>query len=306
MGQTQCPGNRTVGDATCLACHTGISASDVSLFPQSPHNHIDCETCHGPGYLHVRNGGQGGILIENPGDQPFTQAINFCADCHEDQVDGFLKTAHGEEQVFNCSGCHDVHRPEALAVATETELLDIPGYAALCGDCHVVQTDTFLLSGHATLQAATCRACHNMHVEDTLTASPVDNSLCLQCHASEALGFTSEAIIDAHTGEFHPVDPAGSGASRCVGCHLPPLAQNDATAPHDHTLFTIPPAVTIEAFEENIFPVPPNSCAGVAGCHDPAVPGSGIPHDVTNLAVNELLQAVYEATWGDPDVSKAE
>ncbi len=298
MGQAQCPGNRYVGNATCLTCHDGFSAPDVSLFAQSPHRQIRCESCHGPGYLHVRNGGRGGTFIETPGAASFAAAVNFCADCHQGQAEGFLKTAHGTQQVFTCAGCHDVHRPAALTVPAGGQRLDIPGYTALCGDCHAPQTDTYLLSAHATREAATCLACHSMHVEDTFTASPVDNSLCLQCHASQALGFTSDAIIDAHTGAFHPVDPAGTGASRCVGCHLPPLEQNGVTAPHDHSLFTIPPAATVAAFDANMEPVPPNSCAGVTGCHEPGGTGPGIPHDVNSRAVNEQLQAVYEATWG--------
>ena len=49
----------------------------------------------------------------------------------------------------------------------------------------------------------------------------VDNSLCLRCH--EAFGFATDEAISAHT--HHSVDPAGSGASRCTACHMPPLEQ---------------------------------------------------------------------------------
>ncbi|MEQ1842771.1 MAG: hypothetical protein ABL994_20415, partial [Verrucomicrobiales bacterium] len=54
-----------VGTATCLACHDGRSASDHREFRDSPHNTISCESCHGPGLTHVREGGRFGLFIKN-------------------------------------------------------------------------------------------------------------------------------------------------------------------------------------------------------------------------------------------------
>jgi len=128
------------------------------------------------------------------------------------------------------------------------------------------------------------------------TASPVNNNLCIQCHGSFFLGFDTVAKIDEHTGGFHPVDPAESGSSRCTKCHLPP---NEQVVPgenvsHDHTMATIPPQETIDMIQMGLVPSP-NTCSGVTGCHDPNVPGSGAPRDLTDVDELMSLQQLFEA-----------
>ena len=125
-------------------------------------------------------------------------------------------------------------------------------------------------------------------------ANPADNRLCAVppgCAAS----FRTVDFPDP----FHPVDPAGSGASRCTSCHLPPLDAGGA-AGHDHSLFTIPPIATNDAVAQGVTPAPPNSCAGVTGCHDPGAPGSGPAHDPADLLNNEYLQSLYEMLGARP------
>src|SRR5688572_23435059 len=62
-----------VGNKACVDCHVNFTR----LFPSSPHARIHvsdlprgesggCESCHGPGSLHVQAGG-GRKLIVNPG-----------------------------------------------------------------------------------------------------------------------------------------------------------------------------------------------------------------------------------------------
>ncbi len=285
-----------VGNATCMGCHDGRSASDMRRFRDSAHAGVSCETCHGPGYDHVRVGGRGGLLIDNPAREPFAQQAEVCTQCHQDTVRGYERTLHATAQAASCHDCHDVHREGGLSKAKQGPVANrLEAIAETCSDCHGVQTAQFLESGHAQAGVATCVSCHDMHREEMFTADPVDNSLCLQCHGSRFLGFHTEANIDFHTGDFHPVDPAQSGASRCTSCHMPPLEQEgQPDVPHDHTMAPFPPAATNELLGEGVFPVPPNSCAGIAGCHDPAVPGSGQPFDVNNPMDNTFLQELYE------------
>ena len=286
-----------VGTSTCMGCHDGRSATDMRHFVEGPHNRISCETCHGPGYQHVRAGGRGGILIDNPAKLPFAQSANLCSQCHGSYVENYRKTTHATAEGASCHDCHDTHRKGGFRVETSgPPHADMNIAKNLCGQCHASQTEQFLTSGHAQIGVATCISCHDMHQETMFTANPVDNSLCLQCHGSSFLGFNSQANIDFHTGDFHPVDPAGSGASRCITCHMPPLAQADQPfAGFDHSMMTIPPALTNELMASGVIPVPPNSCAGIAGCHDSNVPGSGLPFDVNNPVDNSFLQEVYEA-----------
>ena len=285
-----------IENQTCLACHDGFSGPDVSHFVQGPHKDLSCESCHGDGYLHVRNGGRGGSFIENPGKLSFAAQSQFCGECHEAIVDGFEQTPHGALEAVGCNDCHNVHEPLGLAVASSKPTsLDIPGYSAMCAECHETQDAQFALSGHALADVATCGSCHNVHTPGMFQKEPLDNTLCLQCHGSFELGFDTQEAIDAHTGDFHPVDPAGSGASRCISCHLPPSEfEGQPNVAHDHTLFTVPPIASNEA-ADNGDPILPNSCSGVMGCHDSGQPGAGSIHDVTDQDQNTALQALYES-----------
>lgn len=302
LGFGSCRTQKTVGTATCIACHNGVSAPDKTEFLDSAHRNIQCELCHGPGFDHVRNAGRMGLFIDNPGDLPFADSYQLCQTCHEENVEGYLLTLHAAEEAASCHTCHDVHTDNGLVFNEPTGgLFDTTGYESLCGTCHEVQVDDFLLSHHSLEKVAGCRNCHDLHAPEALSQSAVDNTICLQCHASPVLGFVDEETIDRHTGGFHPVDPTGSGASRCIGCHMPPLQQaGQPRVPHDHTNFTVPPLASNEAADMGILPVPPNSCAGVMGCHDPDSPGTGSPRDVNNLALNETLQPLYESIGAGP------
>jgi predicted CXXCH cytochrome family protein len=297
MGVSSCQKPGTVGNGVCLQCHNGQSGIDQRSFLQSKHKSINCEDCHGPGYAHVRNGGRGGLLIANPLNQPFDQSYTLCAKCHATNVAGYVQSKHATEKAARCIDCHDVHRVNGFTVATANNQphLDNPATQALCGRCHDTEEADFLQSKHAQVEVATCTSCHNLHKADTFQANPLNNQMCLQCHNSFQLGFTSDAVTQAHVGAVHPLDPAGTGAGRCVACHLPPVqTAGQPDVAHHHTLAPIPPSASNAAIQANINPIPPNSCSGVMGCHDASVPGSGTPRDVTNVADNTLLQSTYD------------
>lgn len=229
-----------VGTAVCLQCHDGVLAPDQFQFLTSTHYEqgIECEDCHGAGFLHVRAGGRGGVFIDAL-REPVAEAHLSCIECHAGPTQGFLQSEHFLRETLSCADCHQVH------------------------------------------------------ATPTLTAPEEDNSLCLQCH--EFLEFPDDAAVNFHTFDFHPVDPTGSGASRCAPCHMPQLEQQmPRGGPRSHSLRTVPPSATVEAFQMGVIPVPPNSCAGVAGCHDPAFPFSGPARDVNDIQLVESLQPLYE------------
>lgn len=284
-----------VGTPTCLACHDGRSAPDKREFTLGLHASIACEDCHGPGLAHVRAGGRAGLFIQDPGRSPFGITPDLCSKCHEEQVAGHEMTGHFGSESASCTTCHDVHKRGAMPFSTANNApLDNAGFAKLCGQCHVEQTEQFLSSAHATSNVATCATCHDMHRQTTFTAPPQNNQLCQQCHASFYLGLDTEEAVQAHVGAFHPLDPEGTGSGRCVTCHMVPMERdNQATSPHDHTFMTVPPATSNEAIAAGFSPAP-NSCAGITGCHDAGVPGSGTPFDLDNPQDNETLQAIYD------------
>lgn len=243
MGVPGCNDINTVGTGVCIACHDGRTATQQLDFLVSEHKNIECEACHGGGYLHVRNGGRGGLFIKNPANGPFDDSYAACVDCHGDAVNGFLASDHAASKSVRCSDCHDVHK----------------------------------LGG--------------------MKRNPLNNDICLRCHART--GFTSDAIVQAHT--HHSVDPAGTGASRCVSCHLPPLARaNQPNVPHSHSLMPIPPIRSNQAAELGVRPVPPNSCSGILGCHDGAVVTAPV-FDVDNLLLNQMVvQPFYDLIGKTP------
>ena len=82
---------------------------------------------------------------------------------------------------------------------------------------------------------------------------------------------------------------------------MPPARyDNQDRAPHDHSLLTIAPTETNAMIDAGQAPRP-NSCAGITGCHDAGVPGSGTPYDFANTADNDTLQAFYDAIGVVPD-----
>jgi hypothetical protein len=301
-GLMGCPpttgGGPTIANSTCLACHDGRSGTDQRSFHSGAHAALDCEACHGDGYLHVRNGGRSGLFIDNPERRPFLQSMNDCARCHQDKLAGHMQTKHGTSGEVSCHACHDVHKPNGMTAGTSApQQFTKQDYAQLCGQCHFVEVDTFMKSAHANFSPMSCGTCHDMHIPTTYPVSHINNQLCQQCHGSFAFGLDSPQRVDFHTGEFHPVDPAGTGASRCTGCHMPPVQQGPR-APVDHLMLTVPPLFTNQEVARGISPPPPNSCSGVAGCHDPGVPTSGQPHNPNDLNQNAALQPLYETTGG--------
>ncbi len=297
-----CAAPRRVGSDTCLACHDGRTAVDQRAFVEGPHRAISCEDCHGPGGAHVRNVEFGSGFIENPARLPLPESVALCIECHSAEHDGFLESAHASRGL-SCYDCHDVHKPGGMLEPSPNAVrLSHAGYTRACAECHADEVSGYASSNHVGLPELTCGICHNVHAESTFTADPIANALCLQCHQSRALGFVSDAEVHAHTGPFHSVDPAGSGASRCVSCHLPPVGVQSSA--HDHSLATVPPQATIDSILEHRIAIP-NSCAGVVGCHDTAAPGSGTPHDVESIEENAALQTLYEMIGVVPDVSAA-
>lgn len=238
---TGCPAGNYVGTNVCLQCHNGVHAPDRSLFPESAHTAIGCESCHGPGLQHVRNGGRGGLFINPLRGLPPKEARAVCGRCHQQETQDHLNSKHALNGGLTCTDCHDVHAPGRTA----------PDYK--------------------------------------------NNALCLECHGP--YGFENDAAIRAHT--FHNVDPEGTGASRCSICHMPPLDRvNQEDGPRYHGMRPIPPVASNLAAEAGVFPVPPNSCSGIAGCHDGSVDTAPVfnvdfPYD------NSVLQIIYDARYGD-------
>ena len=114
------------GSEDCLRCHSGNKMRDVAESPHgdgtspfSPAANHDCESCHGPGSIHISraHGGRGFPLLTQFGRgkevSPRATQLAACLGCHgaESEIEPrivFLGSPHDRNNI-NCSTCHTVH-----------------------------------------------------------------------------------------------------------------------------------------------------------------------------------------------------
>ena len=204
-----CPAGREVGNDVCLTCHNGLLAPDQSSFPMSAHHFLDCERCHGPGQAHVRNGGQGGLFIENPNRLPFDEHYELCAACHATQLDGYLDSDHARKKAVRCTDCHDVHTPPV----TRLSFID----NELCRACHefpsieAISEHTFHSYNPTTTGASRCTNCHmpplvrtdqpdGPHLHSMQPIPPIQSNLAMDAGIFPAPPNSCSGIMGCHDG----------------------------------------------------------------------------------------------------------
>jgi predicted CXXCH cytochrome family protein len=172
-----------VGNKACAECHTNYAR----LFHDSPHARlrmpddnlpggIGCESCHGPGSLHVQAGGGQNHFIVNPGKEP-----GACFSCHVETHAEFNLPQHHPipEEKMNCVQCHDPHGRD---ISKKSGGLTFARQNENCAQCHREQT-RLVIYEHEALREG-CTICHQPHgsINDKMLVQR-DNNLCLKCHA---------------------------------------------------------------------------------------------------------------------------
>jgi len=169
------PSYTEVGAASCLRCHSGSEMRAVQTgphfdpqIPGTPATQHGCESCHGPGSIHVSraHGGRGFpplIAFGRGKDKaPRDEQVDACMQCHGAEgpigkTIGFYGSPHDRKSI-NCSTCHTVHAAEDPVNERETQ-------AATCYRCHRKAK-----TGHPRFESPSmdidvlkCSDCHDAH-----------------------------------------------------------------------------------------------------------------------------------------------
>lgn len=205
-------GAEYVGTETCAACHEKenrefqLSSHARTIVETDDETVVQgCETCHGPGSVHVDQGGEKGTM-PNASKNP-----QMCFNCHSDkEIEFRLPYRHPVlEEKMSCSDCHNAHGSDNLPW-TSTSLDGING---VCFNCHKEQRGPFVYEHEALREG--CTSCHNVHgaIHDKMLTVR-DSNLCLVCHSQADMNTT---IGDRdHTGSGNFLD---DGTCFSAGCH---------------------------------------------------------------------------------------
>lgn len=200
-----------VGSQKCSQCHEDIT----STFHDATHaklaasgsnaQEIGCESCHGPGSLHVKAGGGAGTIV-NPGKSPET-----CFQCHLDKR-GEFNLPHTHPVLAGqmaCSDCHNLHKGDAVAEGGT----NLAGLNETCLKCHVPQGGPYVFEHEASREG--CVICHSPHGSINAKMLKARNqNLCLQCHFQQQ---TAPGVI-LIGGRDH-ASFLGRGTCWSAGCH---------------------------------------------------------------------------------------
>ncbi len=225
----------------CAECHSTDLQKNYDLKTNSYHTtfseiDVSCETCHGPGSLHVKLAESRGVFWDRrigyglprlKSEDPRVE-VETCAPCHSRRRIVYPGYRPGEKFL-------DHYMPE---------LLDNNLYYA---DGQILEEDYVygsFIQSRMHREKVRCSDCHDPH---TARVKFDDNRLCCQCH----LPATYDTV-----GHHHHSDSSKPG-TLCVECHMPETTYMVVDPRRDHSLRIPRPDLTLALGI-------PNACTG---CH---------------------------------------
>lgn len=227
----------------CADCHTTNLKKNFDVASDSYHttfseNDVSCETCHGPGSIHVelanskslfwdRNHGYGLARLKGESSK---NEIQSCAKCH-------MRRSRQLTDDYRPGGELANHFAAALL---HERLYHVDGQI----NDEVYVYGSFLQSKmHA--KGIRCTDCHNPH---TTKLKHEGNQLCTSCHQHPAQKYDTPA---------HHHHKAGSTGAKCVECHMPEKHYMVVDPRRDHSLRVPRPDLSVKLGT-------PNACTD---CH---------------------------------------
>ena len=222
MTPVSIPGAEYVGPDTCAECHE----AEAKYFRMSDHASVSlkvtdedvesgvaesCETCHGPGSLHVEGMGDKSKIIRS-------DVQTACFSCHLNVKAKFqLQHRHPVlEGRMSCTDCHDLHGKDVRATGGAMLL----GMDDKCFKCHKEQKGPFVFEHDAMRDG--CQSCHSPHgsINDKLLVAG-QSTTCLRCHWETAFNTGTGGLGNIEHGDF----AIGQG-EECIDHHRAPHGSN--------------------------------------------------------------------------------
>lgn len=205
--------SRAIG-LECMSCHNampGFEKNSLNKFNNIPKG-IDCERCHGPGELHVREKVAGNLVdtaneidytIVNPKKLSWELQIDVCQRCH----------LQGNAVLKNDKNFTDFRPGKKLS-----DYIDIymPKYKGrddefiMASHAQRLQMSECFIAGQQQQNKLTCISCHNPHVSVKVTGKQQFNKTCNNCHSASKQNECKES-----SSKLQAVN------NNCVQCHMP-------------------------------------------------------------------------------------
>ena len=196
-------GRYQTANTMCVACHTTgfdkrYDAAADRFDSQWREVNVSCQSCHGPGSLHVASPQQRGQLADLKMSQ---KQVEVCAACHSRRSELTAMPVPGQPHL-------DHYLPSLLREGlyhADGQQLD-----------EVFVVGSFRQSKMYRM-GVSCTNCHDPH-----KAKPKlpGNALCLQCHQTPANPAFPSAAGSYNTPQHHH-HAAGTPGAQCTACHMP-------------------------------------------------------------------------------------
>lgn len=242
--------SRTI-ELECMSCHNAYP----NFVPGSKNKFasvlqgIDCERCHGPGELHVKEKQNGTIIdtaneidysIVNPKKLPYDLQVDVCQRCHlqgnavlkegksffdfkpgtklSDYMDVFLPRYKGEKTFIMASHADRLKQSKCFI---ESNLKKINT------NKKKYTNSVFDNTQHSSF---TCISCHNPHVSVKVTGDAQFNNTCKSCHGNKEY-----ASLKVCT---ETINARKINNDNCWKCHMPSSGTEDIphVTVHDHKI----------------------------------------------------------------------
>ncbi len=224
----------------CAECHSTNLQKNYDVKTNTYHTSfseidVSCETCHGPGSLHVKLAEDRWLFWDRNHGYGLPQ----------------LKGASATPQLESCAPCHSRRHVVYPGFQSGDRYMDHYSLSLLEEDLYFpdgqIHDEDYeygsFLQSLMYRKGVRCTDCHDPH---SVKLRATGNALCARCH--------TPAKYDVESHHHHP---AGSIGGQCVECHMPARNYMVIDSRHDHSIRVPRPDVSLDLNT-------PNACAG---CH---------------------------------------